>query len=486
MDLIKNDYLGCQFKPGIRVTHDQYKKIILRIHEIDYPLADYSEHIFKNLVKLQRVENLAKLRDRILCKVNAIQASIFLCIITKLIQLNTFNFLVLHKKKILLTIVPQTQSFIFNLHQVESHNELALSRFALIRRNQDKLMIESPLAKAYIILESPICTKLLFSLQEPCTINQITRDLADTAKQAHIKILTVLAACNFLALANTSGLVEENAEPLLQWEFHDLLFHARWRMGRHANITGGVYPYLDKLPPLPAVKATWPGMAIALPKADVQSLIAKDIPFTAILEQRQSIREYDEENPITKEQLGAFLYRAARVKREFSNNVSFNKTNHVAMEFTSRPYPTGGASYELEIYVTINRCKGLSPGLYHYNPLAHTLTKILDYSQEVHELIKDASLATAYQANPQVLLTIAARFQRVSWKYRSIAYAVMLRNTGVLYQTFYLVAIAMGLAPCGIGNGNSERFSKLTGLNYFTEGSLGEFILGSRKNVNKQ
>ena len=37
----------------------------------------------------------------------------------------------------------------------------------------------------------------------------------------------------------------------------------------------------------------------------------------------------------------------------------------------------------------------------------------------------------------QVLLILTARFQRLSWKYASIAYALTLKHVGVVYQTMY-------------------------------------------------
>ena len=40
-------------------------------------------------------------------------------------------------------------------------------------------------------------------------------------------------------------------------------------------------------------------------------------------------------------------------------------------------------------------------------------------------------------AAPQILITIAARFGRVSWKYSSIAYWLVLKDAGVLTQTLY-------------------------------------------------
>ena len=54
-------------------------------------------------------------------------------------------------------------------------------------------------------------------------------------------------------------------------------------------------------------------------------------------------------------------------------------------------------------------------------------------------------------AAPQILITIAARFDRISWKYSSIAYSLILKNVGALMQTFYLMAADMGLGGCAIG-----------------------------------
>ena len=46
----------------------------------------------------------------------------------------------------------------------------------------------------------------------------------------------------------------------------------------------------------------------------------------------------------------------------------------------------------------------------------------------------------------------------------------------------YLVATAMNLAPGAIGAGNSDRFAAIAQTDYYTESSVGEFILGSRPN----
>jgi SagB-type dehydrogenase family enzyme len=81
-------------------------------------------------------------------------------------------------------------------------------------------------------------------------------------------------------------------------------------------------------------------------------------------------------------------------------------------------------------------------------------------------------------AAPQILITIAARFNRVSWKYSSIAYSLILKDVGVLIQTLYLMATDMGLGGCAIGTGNIDLFAKMTGIEFHIEGPVGQFALG--------
>ncbi len=153
------------------------------------------------------------------------------------------------------------------------------------------------------------------------------------------------------------------------------------------------------------------------------------------------------------------------------------RQNHICSD---RPYPNGGASYELEIYPVVDRCDGLDPGLYHYDAAIHELVRLSGRTPEVDRIFADAKVATANLADPQVVLILSARFARVMWKYRSISYGIILRNTGVLYQTLYLAATELGLSPCGIGSANSALFARATGLDPVVEGSVGDFILGGR------
>jgi SagB-type dehydrogenase family enzyme len=112
--------------------------------------------------------------------------------------------------------------------------------------------------------------------------------------------------------------------------------------------------------------------------------------------------------------------------------------------------------------------------------LQHRLFHVAGADAGWTALLKDAATKARATQFPDVLFCVTCRFQRLSYKYSSIAYAIMLKDLGALYQTFYLVATAMELAPCAIGGGDADLFAAVAGLDYVIEPYIGEFILSSR------
>jgi oxazoline/thiazoline dehydrogenase len=148
-------------------------------------------------------------------------------------------------------------------------------------------------------------------------------------------------------------------------------------------------------------------------------------------------------------------------------------------EVADRPYPSGGALHELEIYPLITRCEGIAPGLWHYAAAAHALERVTGSDPATAALVAAARAAGVMASDPQVVLIVTARFGRVMWKYHGMAYSLIMKHVGVLYQTIYLVATAMGLAVCGLGGGDGLDFAAASGLPYHAEGSVGELIVGT-------
>jgi SagB-type dehydrogenase family enzyme len=348
---------------------------------------------------------------------------------------------------------------------------LRLSRFSYIRADVDGAVLESPLCHARVRLLDPRLAGILVQLSQPLSINDLRKRDPSLLDGLLEPAIALLLAERFIAAKTPSGESAVDESPALrQWEFHDLLFHSRSRIGRHNSPVGGTFRFRGKLEPAPAIKRPTTAGKLPLPRPNLTHVAHGDMPLTAAIEYRRSVRSYGP-SPITFAHLGEFLYRVARVRQRMAAAGSY--------EITSRPYPNGGASYELEIYPIVDRCQGLLPGFYHYDPQEHALEPLAAPNTLTEQFIEDTLVFTGQHARPEILFMIGARFARVSWKYASIAYATILKNVGALYQTMYLVATAMRLAPCALGAGNSDRFAQLLGADYYEETAVGEFMLGS-------
>ncbi len=362
----------------------------------------------------------------------------------------------------------------FQFKEVALDRKYVLSRFAYSRKDKEQLVLESPLSHAQVVLADWRGAALVAELAKPQVAREICTKIPNISEETIQLFLSLLLSSEMLGEIEANGKNrEEENETLVQWEFHDLLFHSRTRTGRHSNPVGRTYPFLGKIEPLPAVKPKVSEETIDLYKPDIQNLREGDVPFTLVLEDRKTIRSFNDDEPITDKQLGEFLYRSARIRKIIQTDRE---------EISDRPYPNGGASYELELYVAVDTCKNISSGLYHYCPKEHQLCRLSGRTSQVETLLKDAGLSNRQQLLPQVFIIIAARFPRTSWLYESFAYAGILKNVGVLYQTMYLVATAMNLAPCAVGSGNSDVFAAAARTDYYAESSVGEFILGRRAN----
>jgi SagB-type dehydrogenase family enzyme len=285
------------------------------------------------------------------------------------------------------------------------------------------------------------------------------------------QILSRIDAANDQGLRPTEG--DDN---LVLWDFHDLLFHTHSTEGRQANPLGGLYPHAGAIAPLPAVRPRWPGKKIDLQKFSAEPSRLNS-PVARLLLERHSTRDFDDQQPITLAELAQFLDCTARVRSSWKSGLEFGEDGP-EIEYAARPYPAGGSAYELELYLTVANCEGLARGFYHYDAGSHALVPIAVGTPELEATLAAAEFAMDAPAPPQILITIAARFGRISWKYTSIAYSLILKDVGVLIQTFYLMATDMGLGGCAIGTSHIELFAKMTGIEFHVEGPVGQFAIG--------
>lgn len=342
-----------------------------------------------------------------------------------------------------------------------------LSRYACIRPDNGDWIVEGPFTALVLRLHSPTDAQLISGLSQAVRYGRCAE--AMSAAQTAL-LLPALCEAGLLVAADAA----EGADgEMVAWDHHDLMFHTRSRMGRHERPFGGTYRGKGRTPMPRAMPETPPAKSydIGLFKPDLDALRRCDKPLAEVMEQRSSRRQFGD--PVLScDQLGEFLFRACGTRRITSDASGW--------EAQWKPYPAGGAIHELEIYLLIKSCGDIAQGLYHYNAVDHRLGLVHAGDAATEHIMQSAYHMMARSDVPHVMIMIAARFDRVFWKYESMAYSLVLKNVGVLLQTMYLSAEAMELAACALGGGNSDLFAKLSGRPYLREGLVGELALGTR------
>ena len=359
--------------------------------------------------------------------------------------------------KALLTISPAPEDSAFRA-AIDPATPYRLNPYAFLRQESDWLCLESPLTKCRVMVHDHALAVTLSSL---C----LGRDI-DTGVEEVKTLVSVLVSLNLIEPREEPG---EN-DPMAYWQFHDLLFYSRSLAGRHMYPLGGTYRFHGIRPSLPPVREAASSDCTVLPEPQGELLDRLSVPFGEVMETRRSRREFSDV-PVTAQELGAFLYHTARIKEVI--------TDHEHDEEASlRPAPSGGARHPLEIYPLIRQCDGVDPGIYRYDGMHHRLERLSVDPEQYDELAEDNPYELIGPIPPQVTLYLSARIGRTAWKYDAIAYKIINQDLGCLYQTFYLVATALELAPCALGSVDTDRLGKVMGIDWREEPFIGAFTLG--------
>lgn len=132
----------------------------------------------------------------------------------------------------------------------------------------------------------------------------------------------------------------------------------------------------------------------------------------------------------------------------------------------TRPVPSAGGLYPLEIYLAVAAVEGIADGVYHYNALHHRLESMT--TGAVLDGIGDYLLQQHFLRNANVILFLSADLARTTKKYGPRGYRYVLLEAGHCAQNLCLLSSEQRLGVICIGgflDGKLNRLINLDGTN---------------------
>jgi len=163
------------------------------------------------------------------------------------------------------------------------------------------------------------------------------------------------------------------------------------------------------------------------------------------LSERRSVREYGKDS-LSIEEISQFLWAVQGITARWGG----------------RTAPSAGALYPLEIYVVVGEVKGLKPGLYHYDPQKHSITKKVD--GDLRQELTQASLYQDEITKAPATFVITAVYERTMKKYKERGIQYVHMEVGAAGENIYLQAETLNLGTVFIGAFEDEKVKKVLGI----------------------
>jgi SagB-type dehydrogenase family enzyme len=119
------------------------------------------------------------------------------------------------------------------------------------------------------------------------------------------------------------------------------------------------------------------------------------------------------------------------------------------LRFHSRPVPSAGGLYPLELYVMTQRVAGIEDGIHHFESAANVLRRLQPFPS--HEKLVELFLSQYFLDNANALVMISAVFPRTLRKYGARGYRYILFEAGHVAQTICLLAAEQQLGSLCVG-----------------------------------
>jgi SagB-type dehydrogenase family enzyme len=331
-------------------------------------------------------------------------------------------------------------------------DRVALSPYVFLQIRDGEFVLDSPLATGAVVLHQLRALPLLALLSSPQLADELEALLPALGAPTCRALLAFLSAA---ALVQKVEAHVDLREQHRSWEFHDLLFHRRSQGVRADWHVGARRLPLVRAPSFAPLQKASPILSHLPIRREAETA---PLSYDRVLATRRSSRSHGK--PPSLEDVGFFLYRAAHRRGERC------------------VYPSAGGCYPLNIYLVAGKCDGWGVGVYRYWPEEHALEALAVPAEVTLGALDARRCYMETRQQPQLLVMLTARMERVAWKYEGVAYANVLRDVGVLYESMYLAAAATGLACCALGAASLGPLQSWVDPDPLAESAVGELLLG--------
>jgi len=186
---------------------------------------------------------------------------------------------------------------------------------------------------------------------------------------------------------------------------------------------------------------------------EVENFVPANNDLVRLLNQRQSVRQYDTQAKMSQEEL-AYLLKYTQGLR------GFNEKRGVSLRYV----PSAGSRHPFETYLLIQRVEGIEPGIYHF--IAHkNALELISLDQEMINKAHESTLRQRQVITSAVTFFWSAEVYRTSWRYSERAYRYLHLDAGHICQNLYLCAESIGYGVCAIAAFDDELVNKLLDQN---------------------
>ncbi|MFC1522317.1 SagB/ThcOx family dehydrogenase [Elusimicrobiota bacterium] len=181
----------------------------------------------------------------------------------------------------------------------------------------------------------------------------------------------------------------------------------------------------------------------ALPKP-----VFKGISVEDAIAKRRSVRNYSDKE-MSLAELSQLLFAGHGITGDVK-------------AYNLKSVPSAGALYPFEIYLVVNRVKGLSKGLYRYIEEDHSLEFLRE--GDFSKAAKQASMGQNMLEDSCVVFALAAVFSRTCSKYADRGMRYVYMEAGHISQNIYIESASLGLGTVAIGAFYDNAWNKMFGL----------------------